>query len=92
MPGAAAPHSRLRVLPLDQMTNAVLTGEANLELTYNPVSSPGIRVVASHDLALGVVVSAKHPLAKRRPLRLADCAEFPLAISDHSMATATTAP
>ena len=31
------------------------------------------------------MVSAKHPLTKRRPLRLADCAEFPLAISDHSM-------
>ena len=31
------------------------------------------------------MVSAKHPLTKRKPLRLADCAEFPLAISDHSM-------
>src|SRR5476651_1582746 len=73
-------HIRLRVLPLDQMTNAVLTGEADLALTYNPISSPGIRVVASHDLHLCAVVSAKHPLTKRRPLRLADCAEFPLAI------------
>jgi DNA-binding transcriptional LysR family regulator len=78
-------HIRLRVLPLDQMTNTVLTGEADLALTYNPISSPGIRIVASHDLHLGVVVSVKHPLAKRRPLRLADCAEFPLAISDPSM-------
>jgi DNA-binding transcriptional LysR family regulator len=75
----------LRVLPLDQMTNAVLTGEADLALTYNPMPSPGIRIVASHDLALGAVVSANHPLAKRKPLRLNDCAEFPLAISDHSM-------
>jgi DNA-binding transcriptional LysR family regulator len=78
-------HIRLRVLPLDQMTNAVLTGEADLALTYNPIASPGIRIVASHDLALGAVVSVKHPLTTRRPLRLADCAEFPLAISDHSM-------
>jgi DNA-binding transcriptional LysR family regulator len=31
------------------------------------------------------VVSPKHPLTKRSPLRLADCAEFPLAIADHSM-------
>src|ERR1700704_2098944 len=78
-------HMRLRVLPLDQMTNAVLTGEADMALTYNPLPSPGIRVVASHDLALGAVVSAKHPLTRRRPLRLADCAEFPLAIADNSM-------
>jgi DNA-binding transcriptional LysR family regulator len=79
-------HVRLRVLPFEQMTNAVLTGEADLALTYNPPNSPGLRVVASHDLALGAVVSAGHPLAKlRRPLRLADCAEFPLAIADASM-------
>jgi DNA-binding transcriptional LysR family regulator len=67
------------------MTNAVLTGEADMALTYNPISSAGIRIVASHDLHLGAVVSAKHPLANRRQVRLADCAEFPLAISDHSM-------
>src|SRR5580693_6355913 len=78
-------HVCVRVLPFDQMTNAVLTGEADLALTYNPPNSPGLRIVASHDLALGAVVSPKHPLAKRRPLRLADCAEFPLVIADASM-------
>ncbi|HTP90737.1 MAG TPA: LysR family transcriptional regulator [Xanthobacteraceae bacterium] len=78
-------HVRLRVLPLDQMTSAVLTGEADLALTYSPPTSPGIRIVASHDLALGAVVSPKHPLTKRRALRLADCAEFPMAVADASM-------
>lgn len=76
---------RLRVLPFDQMTNAVLTGEADMALTYNPPNSPGLRVVASHDLAIGTVVSPKHPLTKRRSLRLADCIEFPIAVADHSM-------
>jgi DNA-binding transcriptional LysR family regulator len=78
-------HVRVKVLPFDQMTNAVLTGEADLALTYNPPTSPGLRIVASHDLPLGAVVSAKHPLAARRPLRLADCVEFPMAIADASM-------
>jgi len=78
-------HVRLRVLPFDQMANAVLTGEADLALTYNPPNSPGLRIVTSHDLALGAVVSTKHPLTKRRALRLADCAEFPMAIADSSM-------
>ena len=78
-------HVRLRVLPFDQMTNAVLTGEADLALTYNPPNSPGLRVVASHEVRLGAVVSPRHPLNRRRPLRLADCAEFPLAIADASM-------
>jgi DNA-binding transcriptional LysR family regulator len=78
-------HIRLRVLPLDQMSNAVLTGEADLALTYNPPPSSGLRVVASNDLALGAVVAPKHPLTKRRSLRLADCCEFPLAVADFSM-------
>jgi DNA-binding transcriptional LysR family regulator len=76
---------RLRVLPFDQMTNAVLTGEADLALTYNPPNSPGLRIVASHDIALGAVVSPKHPLTKRQALRLADCVEFPIAVADLSM-------
>ena len=29
-----------------------------------------------------MMVSPKHPLAGRHPLRLAECAEFPLAIAD----------
>lgn len=76
---------RVRVLPFDQMTNAVLTGEADMALTYNPAASPGLRVVASHDLAIGAVVSPRHPLTKRRPLRLADCIEFPIAVADVTM-------
>lgn len=76
---------RLRVLPFDQMTNAVLAGEADMALTYNPPNSPGLRVVASYDLFIGIVVSPKHPLTKRRSLRLADCIEFPIAVADASM-------
>jgi DNA-binding transcriptional LysR family regulator len=76
---------RLKVLPFDQISNAVLTGEADLGLSYGASPSPGLRVVASHELSLGAVVSPKHPLTTRRPLRLADCAEFPLAIADASM-------
>jgi len=76
---------RLKVLPFDQISNAVLTGEADLGLSYGSPPSPGLRVVASHELSLGAVVSPKHPLTTRRPLRLADCAEFPLAIADASM-------
>lgn len=76
---------RLRVLPFDQMTNAVLAGEADMALTYNPPNSPGLRVVASHDLFIGIVVSPKHPLTRRRSLRLTDCIEFPIAVADSSM-------
>jgi DNA-binding transcriptional LysR family regulator len=78
-------HIRLRVLPLDQIPNAVLTGEADIALGYNFPSSPGLRVIASHDLHLGAVVAPGHPLTKRHPAWLADCLEFPLVIADASM-------
>jgi DNA-binding transcriptional LysR family regulator len=78
-------HIRLRVLPFDQINNSVLTGEVDMALSYSPPNSPGLRVVASHELSLGAVVSPRHPLTTRRSLRLADCAEFPLAIADASM-------
>jgi DNA-binding transcriptional LysR family regulator len=78
-------HIKLRVLPADQIANAVLTGEADIALGYNFPSSPGLRIVASHDLYLGAVVAPHHPLTKRRPAWLADCLEFPLVIADASM-------
>jgi len=78
-------HIRLKVLPLDQIPNAVLTGDADIALGYNLPSSPGLRVVASHDLHLGAVVAPNHPLTKRRPAWLADCLDFPLVVADSTM-------
>jgi len=78
-------HIRLRVLPLDQIPNAVLTGDADIALGYNFPTSPGLRIVASHDLYLVAVVSPNHPLTKRRPAWLADCLEFPVVIADSTM-------
>jgi DNA-binding transcriptional LysR family regulator len=78
-------HIRIKVLPLDQIPNAVMTGEADIALGYNVPSSPGLRVIASHDLHLGAVVAPNHPLAAKRAPWLADCLEFPLVVADHSM-------
>jgi DNA-binding transcriptional LysR family regulator len=78
-------HIRLRVLTLDQIPNAVLTGEADIALGYNFPTGPGLRVVASHDLHLGAVVAPGHPLTRRKPAWLADCLEFPLVLGDASM-------
>lgn len=78
-------HVRVRVLPLDAITNAVATGEADLALGYNLNIQPALRIVASHELHLGAVVAPRHPLTKRRPLWLGDCLQFPLAVADASM-------
>jgi DNA-binding transcriptional LysR family regulator len=78
-------HIRIKVLPLDQIPNAVLTGEADIAIGYNFPVSPGLRLIASHDLHLGAVVAPNHPLTRQRPAWLADCIEFPLVIADASM-------
>ncbi|MCK9908174.1 LysR family transcriptional regulator [Microbacteriaceae bacterium K1510] len=78
-------HIRVKVVPLDQIPNAVLTGDADIALGYNYPITPGLRVVASHDVHLGAVVAPNHPLTKRRPAWLADCLEYPLVIGDRSM-------
>ncbi len=78
-------HIRLRVLPLDQIPNAVLTCEADIALGYNYPTAPGLRVIASHDLHLGAVVAPGHPLTHRKRVWLADCLEFPLVLADGSM-------
>jgi len=78
-------HIRVKVVPLDQIPNAVLTGDADIALGYNYPITPGLRVVASHDIHLGAVVAPNHPLTKRRPAWLADCLEYPLVIGDRSM-------
>lgn len=78
-------HIRVKVVPLDLIPNAVLTGDADIALGYNYPITPGLRVVASHDVHLGAVVAPNHPLTKRRPAWLADCLEYPLVIGDRSM-------
>jgi DNA-binding transcriptional LysR family regulator len=78
-------HIRVRVLPLESITNAVATGEADLALGYNLTVPPTLRIIASHDLHLGAVVAPGHPLTKRRPLWLGDCLQFPLVTADASM-------
>lgn len=78
-------HIRVRVLPLEAITNPVATGEADLALGYNLNIPPALRIVASRDLHLGAVVAPGHPLIRRRPLWLGDCLQFPVVLADASM-------
>lgn len=78
-------HIRLKILPVDQIANAVLTGEADLALGYNLATSHGLRVAASHEVILGAVVAPSHPLTRRRSLWLSDCLAYPLVTGDASM-------
>jgi DNA-binding transcriptional LysR family regulator len=78
-------HMHLRILPIDQIVDAVLSGEVDMAISYGTPSNPALRVVARHEIGMGAVVAATHPLAARRSVRLADCCDFPLAIADGSV-------
>ena len=79
----ARPLARAAARP-DGQRRADRRGRSGAVLS-TPAESRACASSQSHDLMLGAVVSAKHPLTARRAVRLADCAEFPLAIADHSM-------
>jgi DNA-binding transcriptional LysR family regulator len=56
-------------------------GEVEIGILFNPPLTPAIRVAQSKRYRLGAIVPPGHPLAKRRSVRLRDCAEFPAILS-----------
>jgi DNA-binding transcriptional LysR family regulator len=56
-------------------------GEVEIGILFNPPLTPAIRVAQSKRYRLGAIVPPDHPLAKRRSVRLRDCAEFPAILS-----------
>jgi DNA-binding transcriptional LysR family regulator len=56
-------------------------GEVEIGILFNPPLTPAIRVAQSKRYRLGAIVPPDHALAKRRSVRLRDCAEFPAIIS-----------
>jgi DNA-binding transcriptional LysR family regulator len=79
-------HRRIKVsmttLPVPQIMKVVADGEADLGLAYNIPSDPRLHVVEVFDVRLGAVVAPNHPLARHSPVRLSECASYPLILAD----------
>jgi DNA-binding transcriptional LysR family regulator len=56
-------------------------GEVEIGILFNPPLTPAVRVAQAKRYRLGAIVPPNHPLAKRRTVRLRDCAEFPAILS-----------
>jgi DNA-binding transcriptional LysR family regulator len=56
----------------------VMTGRADIALTFTHALERPVRIVAEIETPIGAVVAADHPLAKKRAIKLEDCAGFPL--------------
>ncbi|MEO4001866.1 LysR family transcriptional regulator [Mesorhizobium sp. CAU 1732] len=63
----------------------VLSGHADLGLTYMPTAYRVMRVEHSIALTPGLVVLATHELASRSEIRLRDCRELPLILPDETL-------
>jgi DNA-binding transcriptional LysR family regulator len=75
----------VRSLFVEQIVHTVSEGEADLGLGYNLPDDPRLQVIDVFETRLGAVVSPRHPLARRSPVRLSECADFPLILADSSM-------
>jgi DNA-binding transcriptional LysR family regulator len=64
----------------------LLSDEVELILTHEAIDIPSVRVLAAIKQPLCALVATGHPLASRTSLRLSDCAGYPLALPDESLA------
>ena len=69
----------------DGVLRCVESGDADLGLGYNLPPQHGLHVVQVFEATLGAVVAASHDLAARRPVRLSDCANYPLVVADPTL-------
>ena len=64
----------LQTLVSGQLLNAVLTQQVELAVATMPIDHPNLKVTTIHRNRLVALVPAKHPLAKKRQLGVADLA------------------
>ncbi|GJE26942.1 LysR family transcriptional regulator [Methylobacterium organophilum] len=76
---------KVAVLPVDDIVQAVLAGEADLALAYRMPPNPRLHRIAEFEHRLGAVMAPEHPLNGRFHVRMADCLEYPIVTADRSM-------
>jgi DNA-binding transcriptional LysR family regulator len=64
---------------------ALAAYEVDLALIFRPSMRPNMRVIASVPQRLVAVVRADHPFARKRSVRLSECAEYLAALPDRSL-------
>jgi len=86
-------HSRVRIKVLTagslSIPAAVLNGDVDLGMAFSLPRNPELHQLAVGRFRLGAVVTPEHPLAKRKSVRIAECADFPLIMSDAQLSIRT---
>lgn len=73
------------ILGREEVVRAVIEFEADIGIVFNPGRDPLFKHVLEVEQSLFALVSSRHPLARREQVRLAECAEYPLALPDRSL-------
>jgi DNA-binding transcriptional LysR family regulator len=71
------------------LADALATDAADLILTHDPMDRPHVSVIASIPQPLCAMVAPEHPLAGRTSMRISECAPYPIAMPDTSLAART---
>jgi DNA-binding transcriptional LysR family regulator len=75
----------VKVLDHEQAMAALAAYEVDLVLAFRPPFLPSFQPLMTLEQRLVAVMSAEHPLASRRTVRLRDCADYPVALPDPSL-------
>ena len=68
------------------LLDALAEDEVDLILTHQRPEKHSISVLAMAEHPLCAFVAPGHPLTRRQPVQLSDCASYPLALPDHTLA------
>jgi len=75
----------VKVFDHERAISALANYEVDLALVFRPPFLASFRPLMSLEQRIVAIMSAKHPLAARRTVRLRDCAAYPVALPERSI-------
>jgi vanillate O-demethylase monooxygenase subunit len=88
-----ADHARVRVKVLIEgsltVPAAIVNGDVDVGFAFSIPRNPELRQLAMGRFLLGAVMTPHHPLATRARIKIADCADYPLILSDAQLSIRT---
>ncbi len=76
---------RVHVMTIDEIVEALLSGQVDLALAYRMPQHPRLRCIAQFEHRLGAVMAPSHPLGGRYEVKMEQCLAYPLVTADRSM-------
>lgn len=75
----------IRVVGVGGVREMVLSGNADMGITFMPTGYRVIRIEHSVTLVPGLVMPADHELARRKSIHLRECTQLPIVLPDEAM-------